>query len=96
MTGSEPLLVPIAWWLWRGGALALGLLALFIPGTIFLGFALGAAAMAVIAAFAPDFSGPPVLALFGFLSLLAWIVLRRVFRKQSSPTRIVTKDINDD
>jgi hypothetical protein len=52
--------------------------------------------MAVIAAFAPDFSGPPVLALFGFLSLLAWIVLRRVFRKQSSPTRIVTKDINDD
>ncbi len=63
---------------------------------MFLGFAIGAAAMAIIAALAPTFSGAPVLALFAFLSLAAWFVLRRVFKRQSSGARIVTRDINDD
>ena len=36
-----------------------------------------------------------LLALFAVLSLLAWIALKAVFRKQSSGARIVTHDINE-
>ncbi len=95
MIGVDWLSGPIVWWAWLGIALALALLELFVPGTIFLGFALGAAAMALVAVLAPALSGPPLLALYGFLSLFAWFALRRIFRNQSSKSRIVTKDINE-
>jgi hypothetical protein len=35
------------------------------------------------------------LALFALLSLLSWVILRRVFHRQSSGARIVTNDINE-
>ena len=91
-----PLLAPIAWWIWLALALSLALLELFGPGTVFLGFAIGAAAMAIVAALAPTFSGAAVLALFALLSLAAWYLLRRIFKRQSSGPRIITRDINDD
>ncbi|EEB86435.1 conserved hypothetical protein [Roseobacter sp. GAI101] len=36
-----------------------------------------------------------LLALFAGLSLLCWIILRIVFKRQSSGARIVERDIND-
>jgi membrane protein implicated in regulation of membrane protease activity len=65
------------------------------PATIFLGFALSALAMALVVFIVPGLGAPALLALFAFLSLVAWMVLRRVFRRQTSDVRIVTKDIND-
>jgi membrane protein implicated in regulation of membrane protease activity len=84
------------WWVWICIALALGVVELLAPGFIFLGFGLGALAMAGMVLVAPGINIPALLALFAVLSLIAWIILRMGFRKQSSGARIVTKDINDD
>ncbi|UWR09838.1 NfeD family protein [Sulfitobacter mediterraneus] len=83
------------WWVWICIALALGVVELLAPGFIFLGFGLGALAMAGVVLVAPGINIPALLALFAVLSLIAWIILRMGFRKQSSGARIVTKDIND-
>ncbi|KAJ03280.1 hypothetical protein JQT66_05975 [Sulfitobacter mediterraneus] len=83
------------WWVWICIALALGVVELLAPGFIFLGFGLGALAMAGVVLLAPGINIPALLALFAVLSLIAWIILRMGFRKQSSGARIVTKDIND-
>ena len=83
------------WWVWICIALALGAVELLAPGFIFLGFGLGALAMAGVVLLAPGINIPALLALFAVLSLIAWIILRMGFRKQSSGARIVTKDIND-
>lgn len=83
------------WWVWICIALALGVLELLAPGFIFLGFALGGLAMVGVVALFPTINAPALLALFAVLSLIAWIVLRIAFRRQSSGARIVTRDIND-
>ena len=84
------------WWVWLAAALGLAVLEVLIPGFIFLGFAIGAVAMAAIVAIAPTaMSAPVAVAVFTGLSLVSWMVLRVVFRKQSSGARRVTHDIND-
>lgn len=83
------------WWVWICAALALGVIELLVPGSIFLGFALGALAMAVVVYVLPIANLPALLALFAILSLVAWFALRLVFRRQSSGARIVTRDINE-
>ena len=83
------------WWMWLCAALALGVVELLLPGTIFLGFSLGALVMAVVVALITPPSVAAMLALFAGLSLAAWLVLRLVFRRQSSGARIVKRDINE-
>ena len=82
------------WWVWICVALALGAVELLAPGFIFLGFAIGALAMAVAVFVLPATNVPALLAMFAILSLIGWIVLRILFRRQSSDARIVTHDIN--
>jgi hypothetical protein len=48
-----------------------------------------------VALFPAAMMAPAALALFTGLSLVAWIVLKRVFKSQSSGARRVTHDIND-
>jgi len=83
------------WWGWLAAALALALLGVLAPGFIFLGFAVGAVVMAAVVAFAPALSIPVALAIFAILSLVSWIVLKQVFKKQSSGARRILHDIND-
>ncbi|WP_299504828.1 hypothetical protein [uncultured Roseobacter sp.] len=83
------------WWVWMAAALALAVIEVMVPGFIFLGFALGALAMVAVVLAAPGFSAAALLATFAGLSLVAWILLRIVFRKQSTGARIVHDDIND-
>ncbi len=83
------------WWVWMAAALVLALIELVLPGSLFLGFALGALAMAGVVAFSAMANTAALLALFAVLSLLAWVALKRVFRRQSSGARVVTHDIND-
>lgn len=83
------------WWVWICIALFLGVIELLIPGFIFLGFAIGAVAMALAVVILPVGNVPALLAAFAVLSLLGWIALRLMFRRQSSAARIVTHDIND-
>ncbi len=84
------------WWAWLAFALVLAVIEVLAPGFIFLGFALGALVMAgIVGLIDPALTTAMMLALFAGLSLLAWIVLRVAFRKQSSGARHVYHDIND-
>ncbi|MGB5865086.1 MAG: hypothetical protein WBG95_12400 [Sulfitobacter sp.] len=83
------------WWVWISAALALALIELIAPASIFLGFALGALVMAGVVAFTSITNTSALLALFAGLSLIAWIVLKIAFKSQSSGARIVKRDINE-
>ena len=83
------------WWVWICIALALGVIELLAPGFIFLGFAIGALVMAGIVNLFSITHVAALLALFAILSLAGWIVLRAVFRNQSSGARIITRDVNE-
>jgi inner membrane protein len=83
------------WWVWVSIALILGLIEILLPGNIFLGFALGALAMVPVVLLLPGASTSLLVAVFAGLSLLCWVILRVVFRRQSSGARIVTRDINE-
>jgi membrane protein implicated in regulation of membrane protease activity len=84
------------WWVWLCAALALALIELIAPTSIFLGFALGALGMTAVVAFGAITNPSVLLALFAGLSLIAWIVMKLAFKSQSSGARIVTRDINED
>ncbi|WP_298862673.1 hypothetical protein [uncultured Sulfitobacter sp.] len=83
------------WWVWLSAALALALIELILPTSIFLGFALGALVMTGVVAFTAITNTSALLALFAGLSLIAWIVLKLAFKNQSSGARVVTRDINE-
>jgi membrane protein implicated in regulation of membrane protease activity len=84
------------WWVWLAFAIALGVIEVLLPGFIFLGFALGALVMAALVGLVTSSMTVAMsLAAFAALSLLAWIVLRLAFRRQSSGARRVMHDIND-
>ena len=83
------------WWVWLCAALTLALIELMVPASVFLGFALGALAMAAVVAFGIITNTSALLAVFAGLSLIAWIALKLLFKSQSSGARIVTRDINE-
>ena len=83
------------WWVWLSAALALALIELVVPTSIFLGFALGALVMTGVVVFSTITNTSALPALFAGLSLIAWIVLKLAFKSQSSGARIVKRDIND-
>ncbi|WP_338551087.1 NfeD family protein [Roseovarius phycicola] len=82
------------WWVWLCAALVLAILELLIPSYIFLGIAVGAAVMAGVVVVAPGLGVSTLMAIFGAVSLVSWLVLRRVFRSPDDQTRIVHEDIN--
>lgn len=87
------------WWVWVALAMVLGIVEILLPGFVFLGFSLGALVMAGLLGLAPGLlagqSVAALIALFAGLSLIAWLVLRFAFRRQSSGSKTFTKDIND-
>ena len=89
------------WWAWGMLAALMGILELIVPGYIFLGFSIGAMAMAgafligdPVASWLPE--GLPALALvFALLSVLAWFALRALFRLPKGQVKTFDYDIND-
>ncbi|NNF24341.1 MAG: hypothetical protein HKN63_05990 [Rhodobacteraceae bacterium] len=88
----------MTWWVWMVGALVLGFLEVMIPGYIFLGFALGAAATGVaLAVTGPAFFTIPwIFLFFAAVSLVAWIVLRKAVGVRAGQSKIWDRDINED
>ena len=82
------------WWVWLAAALLLGILEVLVPGFIFLGFAVGAAGVALLVLLPVNLGAPALLAVFAILSLIAWLVLRRLFRAADDQTRVIHEDIN--
>ncbi|MFN3577795.1 MAG: NfeD family protein [Tabrizicola sp.] len=84
------------WWAWVILGFALGVLEVLAPGFIFLGFAIGAVLTGVLVGigFAPGGLAALVL-MFAVLSVLAWLVLRRVVGVREGQVKIWDRDIND-
>ncbi|MEM9427760.1 MAG: hypothetical protein AAGA06_13770 [Pseudomonadota bacterium] len=84
------------WWVWAAAALVFAIIEVLAPGFVFLGFAIGAAAVALFLANLGLSLGLPLLLLiFAGLSLAAWLVLHRVFARPEGQAKIIRKDIND-
>ncbi|MCB1364445.1 MAG: hypothetical protein KDK02_09995 [Rhodobacteraceae bacterium] len=84
------------WWVWLAAALVLAILEVLVPGFVFLGFAIGALAVAMLLLNTGLSLGLPLLLLvFAALSLIAWLVLRQVFAARKGQVRRFEDDIND-
>ena len=86
------------WWVWLSAALVLAILEVLVPGFVFLGFAIGAAIMAALIwgnALIAALSLPVLLLFFAALSLVAWLILRRVFALPKGQVKYFEDDIND-
>jgi len=83
------------WWIWLCLAIALGLLEIFVPGFVFLGFAVGGLLVSLILLVSGDLFPLPVLILvFAILSLAAWLTLRRLFALREGQVKRFDHDIN--
>lgn len=84
------------WWVWGAAALVLGILEILAPGFVFLGFAIGAAAVALLLLLSGGSWGLPLLLLiFAGLSLAAWLLLKRLFALPKGQVKTFNHDIND-
>ena len=83
------------WWVWGVIALGLAIIEILLPGFVFLGFAIGAAAVAVILLTPLSLTLPVLLLVFAVLSLAAWLFLRRVFALPKGQVKTFDTDIND-
>lgn len=84
------------WWVWMSAAVVLATLEVLLPGYIFLGFAFGAAVMGVLMLVGLSATGFALtLVIFAALSLLSYIVLRRVLGLRTGQVKIWDRDINE-
>ena len=95
------------WWVWMTGALLLGTLEVLVPGYLFLGFAIGAAlvGLALLVGLVPGAwimgaaleSGgfAALLVIFGLLSGLSFLLLRRYLGIRKGQVKVWDRDIND-
>lgn len=90
------------WWLWLAVGAGLAILEVVVPGYIFLGFAIGAGVTGgllwVGGPFAAWLAGslPMLMLFFAVMSLVAWIILRMVFRfKGGGSVKTFDHDINE-
>lgn len=84
------------WWVWIVAGFSLGVIEVLVPGFVFLGFAIGAV-ITGLAMWLGIIGGslPVTLAIFAVLSLISWIVLRRIVGVSENQTKLWQKDIND-
>lgn len=84
------------WWAWMSAALILATLEVLIPGYIFLGFAIGAGVMGLLMLLGVSASGLALtLVIFAVLSLISYLVMRKVFGLKTGQVKIWDTDVND-
>ena len=83
------------WWVWVVFGVALGVLEVLVPGFIFLGFAIGAVVTGGLVGIGVLGGSVAWLVLvFAVLSLVAFLVLRRVVGVTKGQVKVWDKDIN--
>ena len=83
------------WWVWVVFGVALGVLEVLVPGFIFLGFAIGAVVTGALVGIGVVGGNVALLVLvFAVLSLVAFLVLRRVVGVTKAQSKVWDKDIN--
>ena len=87
------------WWIWLIGAVVLGIVEVLAPIQIFLGFAVGAAltGLALLVGM-PGLAAslPLTLVVFAALSLVAWIMTRKVLGVRPGQIKKFDRDINEE
>ena len=89
------------WWVWAVGAIVLAGLEIFVPAYLFLGFAGGAAVVALLLGVGGPLAAwmagsmPVTLLIFALVSLVAWVLLRRALGVQRGQVKTFDRDIND-
>jgi len=84
------------WWVWVAAGLVLAILELFVPGFIFVGFAVGAVVVGVLIALGVVLSLPWMLVIFAVISVLVWVGLRLGLGTREGQTKTFDHDINED
>ncbi len=87
------------WWVWMAAGIVLAIAEIFLPGYVFLGFALGAVFMGIVMAIGAPLAFavatlPRILLLFALASLAAWLLLRRLFGFRNAGEKVFDEDIN--
>ena len=83
-------------WVWIVAGVGLAVLEVIAPAYVFLGFAVGAVVVGVLLWAGVLGGGWPALALvFAIVSLVAWLVLRKVFGLRHGQVKIWDRDINE-
>lgn len=83
------------WWAWVILGFILGILEVALPGFIFLGFAVGAVVTGVIVGLGIEAGVTALLLIFAVVSVVSWIILRRVVGVRQGQVKIWDRDIND-
>ena len=83
------------WWAWVILGFALGVLEVLVPGFIFLGFAIGAIVTGVLVGIGISAGFPALILIFAVVSVVAWLVLRRVVGVREGQVKVWDRDIND-
>ena len=84
------------WWGWIVAGIALAIVEIFVPGFVFLGFALGAVVTGLTLWFVPGIGLATILLIFAVASLIAWLVMRRVVGVRKGQIKVWDRDINED
>jgi membrane protein implicated in regulation of membrane protease activity len=83
------------WWVWVAGGMVLGIIEIFAPGFIFLGFAVGAVLTGILVAVVPGIGAPWLFVVFAVLSVLVWLGLRRAVGIRGGQYKRIDTDINE-
>ena len=85
------------WWAWAILALALACLEITLPAFVFLGMAIGAGCVALVMALggAGVIGAPLSVLMFAVISLIATLVLRKIFSLPKGQVKTFDGDIND-
>lgn len=83
------------WWMWAAAALVFAILEVLLPGYILLGFAAGAAGVAILLGIGAALPISALLLVFAVVSLAAWIAMRKVFGLRGGSVKTFDHDIND-
>ena len=85
------------WWVWVAVGVLLAGLEIVAPAYVFLGFSIGVILTGLLMLIGVAGGSLPVLILIAaVLSLVAWLVLRRVFGVRQGQVKIWDRDINDE
>ena len=85
------------WWAWAILALALACLEITLPAFVLLGMAIGAGCVALVMALggAGVIGAPLSVLMFAVISLIATLVLRKIFSLPKGQVKTFDGDIND-